>query len=166
MAVAYRSSRDGARLDVETASNSSLRWVVGADGTWTYLGGEWVDEYGRVHRTTLMRPTLRGIARAAAPDHEAVLEVLVRDVDLAAGALIETAEVLRRRAAAIQPADARGADRAHVADALAGRPGDAVEDDEPRRRPGRHDADGPRRTRPRRAVPARRVPRPSTRVAS
>ena len=102
VAVAYRSSRDGARLDVETASNSSLRWVIGADGTWTYLGGEWVDEYGRVHRTTLMRPTLRGIARAAGADHQAVLEVVVRDVELAVAAVIETAEALRRRAA-IQP---------------------------------------------------------------
>ncbi len=97
VATAYRSSRhDGTRLEVETAGGG-FQWDIGSDGTWTFRSGSWTDEYGRLHTTTLLRPTLRGIARATRPDPEATLALVVRDVELAAGALVEVAEEHRRR---------------------------------------------------------------------
>jgi hypothetical protein len=98
VAVAYRGSRDGVSLAVDTAGDAGLRFEIAGDGSWAFRQGSWADEYGREHRTGLLRPTLRGIARASRPDHDTVLSGLVRDVEQAAGSLISLAEEHRRRA--------------------------------------------------------------------
>jgi hypothetical protein len=92
VAVAIRGSRADSVLEVESVLTSFLRWDVGRRGTWTFREGSWSDEFGRRLTTGLLRPALRGIARAARPSHDAVLEILERDVELAAGELIAAAE--------------------------------------------------------------------------
>jgi hypothetical protein len=92
VAIALRGVGRPAALEVESAGASLLHWDIGDDGTWTFRQGSWSDEFGRRHAVGLLRPALRGIARAARPDHEAVLDVVVRDVELAAGNIIAKAE--------------------------------------------------------------------------
>jgi CRP-like cAMP-binding protein len=99
VAVSVRGARSDVVLNVESVSSSRLSWDIGRRGTWTFREGTWSDEFGRRLTTGLLRPTLRGIARAARPSHESALEVLVRDVELAAGELIARAEEPRPRPA-------------------------------------------------------------------
>jgi hypothetical protein len=96
VAVAYTGSTEAIAFEVETARGSMLSWTVPGSGTWMFREGSWADEYGRLHRSGLLRPTLRGVARAARPNHDAALDVLVRDVEFSAGALIAAAEEHRR----------------------------------------------------------------------
>ena len=66
---------------VDSAASSTLEFEVGNDGRWQ------LDE-GRVHRSRLLRPVIRGVARASRPSFHEALDTLVRDVEIAAAARI------------------------------------------------------------------------------
>jgi hypothetical protein len=100
VAVAYTGSKQAVAFEVETIGGSVLAWTVPGNGTWIFREGSWADEYGRLHHSGLLRPTIRGVARAARPNHDAALDVLVRDVELGARSLIAAAEEHRRGVAA------------------------------------------------------------------
>lgn len=72
---------------VESAGNSVLEFEVGHEGRWHLEEGSWVDE-GRVQRAHLLRPVVRGVARATRPDFDEALDALVRDVEVACAARI------------------------------------------------------------------------------
>jgi len=72
---------------VENGAQSLLEFEVGNDGRWTLEEGTWVDE-GRVQRSRLLRPAIRGIARGSRPDYDEALDALVRDVEVACAARI------------------------------------------------------------------------------
>lgn len=72
---------------VESSAGSLLEFEVGGDGRWSLEEGSWVDE-GRVHRARLLRPVVRGVARATRPDFEIALAELVRDVEIACASRI------------------------------------------------------------------------------
>ena len=72
---------------VDSAASSTLEFEVGNDGRWQLDEGAWVDE-GRVHRSRLLRPVIRGVARASRPSFHEALDTLVRDVEIAAAARI------------------------------------------------------------------------------
>lgn len=74
-------------LVVESAAQSTLEFEVGNDGRWQLDEGAWVDE-GRVQRSKLLRPVLRGVARASRPDFRDALDALVSDVEVACAARI------------------------------------------------------------------------------
>ena len=117
VAVAVRGARGDVTLEVASAGASQLHWEISRRGTWTFREGTWADEFGRRLTTGLLRPTLQGIARAARPSYESALEVVVRDVELAAGELIASAEARQIRPAAPDAHHARAAPRTHLADA-------------------------------------------------
>jgi hypothetical protein len=77
------------RLDVlvETAQSSALEFEVTSDGRWSFQDGEWADYRGRL-QSRLLRPSIRGIARAARPEFADALDVLVLDVELMCAQLI------------------------------------------------------------------------------
>ena len=102
VAVAVRGARGDVALEV-TSAGASLRWEISRRGTWTFREGTWADEFGRRLTTGLLRPTLQGIARAARPSFESVVEAVVRDVEQAAGELITSAEARQIRPAAPTP---------------------------------------------------------------
>lgn len=68
---------------VDTAGESTLEFEVGHDGRWQFAEGSWADE-GRRQRSRLLRPVIRGVARASRPAFEDALAILVHDVELAA----------------------------------------------------------------------------------
>jgi hypothetical protein len=72
------------RLDliVESSAQSILEFTVGIDGRWAFEDGSWVAD-GHVMQSRLLRPSIRGIARATRPDFESALADLVRDVEVA-----------------------------------------------------------------------------------
>jgi hypothetical protein len=72
---------------VESSASSTLEFEVASDGRWSLDEGSWVDE-GRLHRSRLLRPVLRGVARASRPAFRDALDVLVRDVEVACAARI------------------------------------------------------------------------------
>ena len=72
---------------VESGAQSLLEFEIGNDGRWTLEEGAWVDE-GRVQRSRLLRPVIRGIARGSRPDFVTALDALVRDVEVACAARI------------------------------------------------------------------------------
>jgi hypothetical protein len=72
---------------VESSASSVLEFEVGHDGRWQLEEGSWVDE-GRVQRARLLRPVVRGVARASRPDFDPALDALVRDVEVACAARI------------------------------------------------------------------------------
>jgi hypothetical protein len=74
-------------LVVEGEGQSVLEFVIGNDGRWSFDEGSWVDE-GRSHRSRLLRPVIRGVARATRPEFRSALDTLVRDVELACAAYI------------------------------------------------------------------------------
>jgi hypothetical protein len=74
-------------LVVETAGDSTLEFKIGSKSRWTFEGGSWVDD-GRQHRARLLRPVIRGVARASRPDFVAALDALVRDIEVAAAGRI------------------------------------------------------------------------------
>ena len=67
---------------VESDASSLLEFEVSNDGRWSLDEGSWVDG-GRLHRARLLRPVIRGVARAARPDFDEALGALVRDVEVA-----------------------------------------------------------------------------------
>jgi hypothetical protein len=68
----------GSRVE---AAASLLEFEVGSDGRWTFHEGSW-QTGGRRQHSRLLRPTVRGIARATRPGFEAAIATLVRDVEL------------------------------------------------------------------------------------
>lgn len=74
-------------IAVESGAQSLLEFEVSADGRWVLEEGSWVDE-GRVQRSRLLRPVIRGVARGSRPDFAATLAGLVRDVEVACAARI------------------------------------------------------------------------------
>lgn len=74
-------------LVVESSANCLLEFEVDNTGRWSLEDGSWVDQ-GRVRNARLLRPVIRGIARATRPDFEVALDTLVRDVDVACAAQI------------------------------------------------------------------------------
>ena len=68
---------------METAGDSTLEFEIGCKGRWTFEGGSWIDD-GRQHRARLLRPVIRGVARASRPGFVVALETLARDVEVAA----------------------------------------------------------------------------------
>jgi CRP-like cAMP-binding protein len=103
VAVTVRGALNDVTLEVASVESSSLRWEVSRRGSWTFREGTWADESGRRLTTGLLRPTLQGIARAAQQSFESALEVVVRDVEAAAGELIASAEARQVRPAAPAP---------------------------------------------------------------
>jgi hypothetical protein len=85
----HHEGRRPKRVDivVESSASSTLEFEVGNDGRWQLDEGAWVDE-GRVHRSRLLRPVVRGVARASRPSFHEALDILVRDVEIAAAARI------------------------------------------------------------------------------
>jgi Cyclic nucleotide-binding domain len=74
-------------VEVESISGSLLRAHFSAEGHWRFELGMWTDA-GLVHRSTLLRPALRGVARATRPTHAEALSILVTDVDLICAQII------------------------------------------------------------------------------
>lgn len=72
---------------VESSAQSTLEFEVGGDARWTLEEGAWVDE-DRVHRSQLLRPVIRGVARGSRPHFVEALDALVRDVEVACAARI------------------------------------------------------------------------------
>ena len=72
---------------VDTAAQSTLEFEVGNDGRWSFDEGSWVDE-GRAQRSRLLRPVIRGVARASRPEFREALDTLVQDVEIACAARI------------------------------------------------------------------------------
>ncbi len=103
VAVAVRGARRDVTLEVASVGASQLHWEINRRGTWTFREGTWADEFGRRLTTGLLRPTLQGIARAARPSYESALEIVVRDVEVAAGELIASAEARQVRPAVPEP---------------------------------------------------------------
>jgi hypothetical protein len=77
----------GRTIEVESISSSLLQVRFSAEGHWQFEEGSWTDA-GLVHRSTLLRPTIRGIARATRPSHAEALTTLVADVDLVCAQMI------------------------------------------------------------------------------
>lgn len=87
-AVASGGRKGKARLvEVETAAGSLLTVSVTADGHWRFESGSWNDAGLRMH-SPLLRPTLRGVARATRPNHAAALRTLATDVDIICAQII------------------------------------------------------------------------------
>jgi hypothetical protein len=74
-------------LVIDSSAQSTLEFEVGNNGRWNLEEGSWVDE-GRVQRARLLRPVIRGVARATRPDFVEALDALVRDVEVACAARI------------------------------------------------------------------------------
>lgn len=74
-------------LVIESAADCTLEFEVGNNGRWALEEGSWIDQ-GRVRRSRLLRPVIRGIARATRPDFEPALDALVRDVEVACASQI------------------------------------------------------------------------------
>lgn len=68
-------------LVVESSAHSLLEFEVSSDGRWRLDEGSWVDA-GRMHRARLLRPIVRGVARATRPDFADALDMLVRDIEV------------------------------------------------------------------------------------
>lgn len=85
-------------IDVSTSAASLLTFRIDRAGHWSFDSALWTDS-GRTQSATLLRPTLRGIARATRPDHARVLAELVADVDLICAQIIAEAGVVGRSAA-------------------------------------------------------------------
>lgn len=74
---------------VDSSAGSSLEFEVSNDGRWSLDEGSWIDD-GHVQRSNLLRPVVRGVARASRPAFQAALDVLVRDVEVACADRIAT----------------------------------------------------------------------------
>lgn len=74
-------------LVVTSAGESTLEFDVSNDGRWQLEEGSWVDE-GRVQRSRLLRPVIRGVARGTRPHFVDAIDALVRDVEVACAARI------------------------------------------------------------------------------
>jgi len=72
---------------IESAAQSLIEFEIGNDGRWTLEEGTWVDE-GRLQRSRLLRPVVRGVARGTRPHFVDALDALVRDIDVACAARI------------------------------------------------------------------------------
>ena len=68
-------------LVIESEMESELQFEFSGDGRWRFVLGSWADG-GRLQESKLLRPTIRGIARAARPNHPAVMGSLLRDAEL------------------------------------------------------------------------------------
>jgi hypothetical protein len=68
-------------LVVESSARSALDVEIHHDGRWTLDEGSWVDD-GRLYRSRLIRPVIRGVARASRPDFQEALDAFVRDVEV------------------------------------------------------------------------------------
>jgi hypothetical protein len=87
-AVATEGRKGKPRLvEIESAAASLLTVAMTADGHWRFESGTWADSGMRLG-STLLRPTLRGVARASRPDHADALRTLVADVDLVCAHII------------------------------------------------------------------------------
>jgi hypothetical protein len=74
-------------VEIESVSGSLLQAHFSAEGHWRFESGSWTDS-GLVHRSMLLRPTIRGVARATRPSHAEALTTLVADVDLVCAQMI------------------------------------------------------------------------------
>lgn len=74
-------------VQVESDQESVLAFELAGDGGWRFVEGTWRAD-GREQSSRLLRPTLRGIARAARPRHSRTLTTVTRDVDLVCARLI------------------------------------------------------------------------------
>lgn len=68
-------------LVIESEMESELHFEFSGDGRWRFVVGSWADG-GRLQESKLLRPAIRGIARAARPNHPAVMGSLLRDAEL------------------------------------------------------------------------------------
>ncbi len=68
-------------VEVTSVAGSVLSAEMTGDGHWRFLEGSWIDG-GRDQSSRLLRPTLRGIARATRPNFASALTTLALDVDL------------------------------------------------------------------------------------
>jgi Cyclic nucleotide-binding domain len=75
-------------IEVVSAQGAVLEFELGGDGRWAFVEGSWEDDAGRTQSSRLLRPALRGIARAAKPRHARILATVMQDVDLASAQLI------------------------------------------------------------------------------
>jgi len=69
-------------LPVESAAASLLEFEISGGGRWHFVEGSW-DADGQRQSSRLLRPSLRGVARATRPDFDEALAVVVRDVEVA-----------------------------------------------------------------------------------
>lgn len=75
-------------IEVTSAQGSVLEFELGGDGRWSFVEGSWEADDGRTQSSRLLRPTLRGIARATKPRHARTLATVTQDVDLVCAQLI------------------------------------------------------------------------------
>lgn len=68
-------------LVIESEMESELHFEFSGDGRWRFVVGSWADG-GRLQESKLLRPAIRGIARAARPNHPTVMGSLLRDAEL------------------------------------------------------------------------------------
>ncbi len=68
-------------LVIESEMESELHFEFSGDGRWRFVIGSWADG-GRLQESKLLRPAIRGIARAARPNHPRVMGSLLRDAEL------------------------------------------------------------------------------------
>jgi uncharacterized cupin superfamily protein len=68
-------------LVIESEMESELHFEFSGDGRWRFVIGSWADG-GRLQESKLLRPSIRGIARAARPNHPTVMGSLLRDAEL------------------------------------------------------------------------------------
>ncbi len=102
-ALAVGSKRATKRtVDISTSAASLLSFTIDTSGHWAFDSALWTDA-GRTQSSTLLRPTLRGIARATRPNHSVALAELVTDVDLICAQIIaETGVVVRSSARSVE----------------------------------------------------------------
>jgi Cyclic nucleotide-binding domain len=68
-------------VEITSVAGSVLTIELTGDGRWRFVEGSWIDG-GREQSSVLLRPTLRGIARATRPHHPGAMTTLALDVDL------------------------------------------------------------------------------------
>lgn len=75
-------------IEVVSAQGAVLEFELAGDGRWSFVEGSWDGGDGRTQSSRLLRPTLRGIARAAKPRHTRTLATVMQDVDLVCAQLV------------------------------------------------------------------------------